>query len=171
MRLRCLDWPQRCTRAVNLVRPRPCRNVGFRDLPDNTRLHAVLQPDIASVVRVKGLRDGSLLAVRTDNLLWVRRAGVGANGTFVPVVGSCCIVDVDELPDGRLLAIGPNGNMSTSTLTMYNTLTAPWAPVGGPAAGNVTVTAIATYSGSERLDHQHCTWSCVPLALHLVQLA
>ena len=113
-------------------------------------VRAVLQADISNVVRVKGMRDGSLLAVRTDNLLWVRRAGVGANGTFAPVVGSCCVVDVDELPDGRLLAIGPQGNVSTSTLTMYNTLTAPWAAVGGPAAGDATVTAITTYSGSER---------------------
>jgi hypothetical protein len=106
-------------------------------------------------VRVKGLRDGSLLAITADNNLWVRREGVAANGTWIQVPKSCCIVDVEELPDGRLLGITPQNTAVTSSLTIYNTMTDVWRPVPGTAAGTaaapITISAIASYSGSEWL--------------------
>ena len=104
-------------------------------------------------MRVKGLRDGSLLAITADNNLWVRREGVAANGTWIQVPKSCCVVDVEELPDGRLLGITPQNTTVTSSLTIYNTMADVWRPEGGAAAGTaaapITMTAIASYSGSE----------------------
>ena len=95
--------------------------------------------------RVKALRDGTMLGVGINNqLLYVRRGG---SSNWVQVPNSCCLIDVDELPDGRLLGLGSDsGSLWLGNLTASNTLagTASWTII---ANASVSIVAIATPTG------------------------
>ncbi len=117
-------------------------------LPSVPRTARRPQIEAPRLARVKAMRDGTLLGVGVgNNVLYVRRGALNGGGSWVEVPNSCCIRDVDELPDGRLLAVGIEpGSMFVANLTATNTLAGPWTLIAQLATG-APVVAIATPTG------------------------
>ncbi len=84
-------------------------------------------PDSSAVLSVTPLRDGTIVGVGLDNLLYTRAT---LTSPWVQVPGSGAVLAVTQLRDGRLLAVATNGLLYTR-----GSLTSPWVQV--PSSGRV----------------------------------
>jgi hypothetical protein len=106
--------------------------------------------------RIKAMRDGTLLGAGFDQSMWVRRGALAPRaGGWVQIPNSCCIVDMDELADGRIIGIGNDPGSLWVTSLSGNSITG-WQMIWGLT---VSINAIATPTGEGR-SCLLAAWSC-----------
>ncbi len=107
--------------------------------------------DLRQFSRIKGLRDGSILGI-SNNRLWRKLGGVtGTNGSWSLLPDSCCLIDIDEMQDGRLLGLGTDNSLWTNAMKPNGQLLPAWTRLDVPqTAGSVKMIGISVFVGGCR---------------------